>query len=91
MKLIIRNEAIRQLNETENVGISFPKYTSQLVNWANQNAQGTRPKMVGQLSELFPEFQSETDKVTLENWKSWYLKKIPTRNSGSNGSDFCAS
>lgn len=77
MKLIIRNEAIRQLNETENVGISFPKYTSQLVNWVNQNAQGTRPKMVGQLSELFPEFQSETDKVTLENWKSWYLKKYP--------------
>jgi hypothetical protein len=25
----------------------FPKYTTQLINLANQNAQGTRPKMLG--------------------------------------------
>lgn len=36
-------------------GYEFPKYTSQLINLANQNAQGSRPKTVGQLSELFPE------------------------------------
>ncbi len=28
----------------------FPKYTTQLMNLANLNAQGTRPKVVGQLS-----------------------------------------
>jgi len=26
----------------------FPKYTTQLMNLANQNAQGTRPSIVGQ-------------------------------------------
>jgi len=31
---------------------SFPKYTTQIINIANQNAQGTRPKVVGQMSEL---------------------------------------
>jgi len=29
----------------------FPKYTTQLINLANQNAAGTRPKVVGQMSE----------------------------------------
>ncbi|HII38851.1 TPA: MjaI family restriction endonuclease, partial [Candidatus Micrarchaeota archaeon] len=33
----------------------FPKYTTQIINLANQNAQGTRPKVVGQLSELIQE------------------------------------
>jgi hypothetical protein len=31
---------------------SFPKYTTKLMNLANQNAQGTRPQIVGQMSEL---------------------------------------
>ncbi len=26
---------------------AFPKYTSQIINLANQNAQGTRPRVVG--------------------------------------------
>ena len=34
---------------------AFPKYTTQLMNLANQTAQGTRPKVVGQMSELFPQ------------------------------------
>ncbi len=55
----------------------FPKYTSQLMNWANQNAQGTRPKVVGKLSDLFPEFESETDNISIENWEKWYLSKYP--------------
>jgi hypothetical protein len=33
----------------------FPKYTTQLMNLANQNAQGTRPRVVGQMSELIKE------------------------------------
>lgn len=58
---------------------TFPKYTSQLINWANQNAQGTRPKVVGQMSELFPKFQQETesDKVSIEGWKEFYIKTHP--------------
>ena len=54
MIFTIYNDELFSLNESENH--IFPKYTSQLINWANQNAQGTRPRVVGQLSELFPEY-----------------------------------
>ena len=75
MHLTIRNEEIQDLNDCEQT--EFPKYTSQLINWANQNAQGTRPKVVGQLSELFPEFLSETEQVSVEKWASWYSDRYP--------------
>lgn len=51
----------------------FPKYTTQIINLANQNAQGTRPRVVGQLSELI----QECPEKTYEGWKKWYLKKYP--------------
>ena len=51
----------------------FPKYTTQLINLANQNAQGTRPNVVGQMTELFREFGGRT----YEEWSEWYLKKQP--------------
>ena len=38
----------------------FPKYTTQIMNLANQNAQGTRPKVVGQMTDLFKEFGGRT-------------------------------
>jgi hypothetical protein len=41
--------------ETEADPLDFPKYTTQLLNLANQNAQGTRPRVVGQVSELVGE------------------------------------
>jgi len=75
MEYKIKNDSIQEYNGVESA--EFPKYTSQLINWANQNAQGTRPKVVGQLSELFPEFQSEADVVTIEKWEEWYLKRYP--------------
>ena len=31
---------------------TFPKYTTQIINLANQNAQGTRPQVVGKMSNL---------------------------------------
>ncbi|MGC9027863.1 MAG: MjaI family restriction endonuclease [bacterium] len=34
----------------------FPKYVAPLTNLANQYAQGIRPKVVGQMSELILEF-----------------------------------
>ena len=34
----------------------FPKYTTQIINLANQNAQGTRPNVVGQLSDMIQEW-----------------------------------
>ena len=75
MDFNIKNEELEYLNENENA--VFPKYTSQLINWANQNAQGTRPKVVGQLSDLFPEYQEQAQDVTVKDWEEWYLKNYP--------------
>ena len=75
MKYTIKNESIIAYNEC--VEFDFPKYTSQLINWANQNAQGTRPVMVGQMSELFPEFTASGQEITIENWRKWYLERYP--------------
>lgn len=51
----------------------FPKYTTQLMNLANQNAQGTRPKIVGQMSELIV----ECPKGDYKQWVDWYKNKMP--------------
>ena len=51
----------------------FPKYTTQILNLANQNAQATRPKIVGQMSELIQEFPGQT----YEEWLSWYNEMYP--------------
>ncbi len=44
------------------------------MNLANQNAQGTRPKVVGQLSDLI----QECPKKTYKEWVNWYNQKTPT-------------
>lgn len=75
MKYKLKNEDIETYNEIEK--ITFPKYTSQLINLANQNAQGTRPIVVGQLSELFPEFLNSTDDISIKKWEEWYSDKYP--------------
>ena len=75
MKFNISNAELSALNDITNP--EFPKYTSQLINWANQNAQGTRPKIVGQLSDLFPEYQASTKNVAISDWKEWYTEKYP--------------
>lgn len=51
----------------------FPKYTTQLMNLANQNSQATRPRNVGQLSELIQEFPGHT----FEEWVEWYQHRYP--------------
>lgn len=75
MKYTLKNENIESYNESDT--FRFPKYTSQLINWANQNAQGTRPVVVGQMSELFPEFMSSGEEITIENWHDWYVERYP--------------
>nr|WP_232054825.1 MjaI family restriction endonuclease [Thermococcus sp. 2319x1] len=54
----------------------LPKYSSQLINLANQFAQGTRPRVVGQMSELIKEFR-ESGGRTFEDWEQWYLQRYP--------------
>ena len=52
---------------------TFPKYSTQLINLANRNAQGTRPIIVGQMSELIQQYPGKD----FEGWKSWYTKQQP--------------
>jgi len=66
--------SFHQLKESLGAPVyDFPKYSTQLLNVANQNAQATRPKVVGQLSELIQQFPGNT----LEEWEEWYLEKHP--------------
>lgn len=64
-------------NEIQDVVIGevpeYPKYTTQLLNLANQNSQGTRPRVVGQMSDLIQEF----DGRTVEEWIDWYEERYP--------------
>ena len=71
MEIKMKNEEIRSLLGIESP--EFPKYVTQILNLANQNAQATRPRVVGQMSELIKEFNGKT----LEEWESWYLKRYP--------------
>ena len=64
---------IEEIEEISGEKKSFPKYTTQIINLANQNAQGTRPKVVGQMSELI---QQCPDK-SFEGWEKWYLERHP--------------
>lgn len=51
----------------------FPKYTTQLINLANQNSQATRPRNVGQMSELIQAFPGDS----YEEWVRWYIAQHP--------------
>lgn len=59
----IRNEDL--IRELVGEVKDFPRYATQLMNLANQNAQGTRPRVVGQLTALI----QECPKKTYEGWK----------------------
>lgn len=72
MKFKIKNNKIQEIIKGEI--INFPKYSTQLMNLANQNSQGTRPRVVGQLSSLIQEFKGNN----IDDWENWYLKKNPT-------------
>jgi len=71
MKIKLANKEIRKSLEIPSP--SFPKYVSRIINLANQYAQGTRPKVVGQLTDLIQEFPGDT----LDEWEQWYLRKYP--------------
>lgn len=71
MKIKITSEEIKKYLNIETV--KFPKYVAPLINLSNQYAQGTRPKVVGQMSELIKEFEGKT----IKEWEDWYIKKRP--------------
>lgn len=70
-KITIQNKKIFEDN-IENKH-QFPKYTSQLINLASRTSQATRPKHVGQLTDLIEEFKGNS----FEAWGSFYKQKNP--------------
>ena len=78
-KVKIPNNEIQEL--VAKAPPKFPKYTTQILVLANQNAGGTRPKVVGQMSELIQEFTGKT----MEEWVKWYSEKHP--NSAEHAAD----
>lgn len=71
MKFKIKTKELQEIVAGQT--IEFPKYSTQIINLANQNSQGTRPNVVGQLSDLIQEFDGRTH----EEWERWYLEKMP--------------
>ena len=71
MKIKIPNAEVQYLLVEKEV--SFPRYTTQIMNLANSNAQGTRPKIVGQMSDLIQEFEGNSFK----EWEVWYQQRYP--------------
>jgi hypothetical protein len=72
MELTVRNSKITQ-DVVGKAVAEFPKYTTQIMNLANQNAQGTRPKVVGQMSELI----EQCPKGAYAEWVKWYSERMP--------------
>jgi len=64
---------IEELRALMGKEIEFPTYVSPLLNLANKYAQATRPKVVGQMSDLIRECPYKD----FEGWKRWYLSKHP--------------
>lgn len=69
-KFKISNDKIAELSNAPLY--EFPKYVTQVINLVNSNAGGTRPKVVGQMSELIKEF----DGNTITEWIEWYSNVI---------------
>jgi len=70
---VIRIKTKRITEDIIGKKIKFPKYTTQLMNLANRNSQATRPKHVGQLSELIQQF----DGLGYDDWVRWYTDRHP--------------
>lgn len=71
MKVKISNKEIQRYLDSEE--LDLPKYVAPLINLANQYAQGTRPKIVGQMSDLIQHFTGKT----VSEWEKWYLEQNP--------------
>lgn len=61
-------------NKKENYNTSdeeFPLYARGIINLANKDSGGTRPDVVGQMSELFDPDKFED----YEEWRQWYMEE----------------
>lgn len=71
MKITLRSAEMRELLDAPPP--ELPTYVSPILNLANRFASGTRPKVVGQMSELIQQF----DGRTLDEWAAWYQEQHP--------------
>lgn len=71
--MIIKIKNKELIAEITDKVIHYPKYATQIINLANQNSQATRPKNVGQMTELIQKCPFKT----YAEWKNWYLKRYP--------------
>ena len=70
-KFKISNDEVANLSNAPHY--EFPNDVTQFINLANSNAGGTRPKVVGQMSELVKEF----DGKSIDEWIAWYTERYP--------------
>ena len=77
MQIKLKNAEIQEYVNAP--ACDFPKYTTQLINLANQNSQATRPNNVGQLTDLIQEFPGQT----FEEWVTWYQEQYPDAIEGA--------
>ena len=70
---MVRNTFAELAEEVFGRKKEFPKYATQIINYANRYSQGTRPKVVGKVAELILECPHNDYK----GWRRWYLKKYP--------------
>jgi hypothetical protein len=71
MKILLKSAEVRELLDAP--APKLPTYISPILNLANRFAAGTRPKVVGQMSDLIQEF----DGPSLDDWAVWYQERHP--------------
>ena len=71
MEIKLKSDEIREYLNVPSY--EFPKYTTQLMNLANQNSQATRPRNVGQMTDLIQECPGKS----FEEWAAWYQEQYP--------------
>ena len=76
MRIKVSNTELEELLVGESK--EFPKYTPSFINLANRYSQGTRPKIVGQLSEMIkdcPYNTYEERKKLMKNLSNFAIEK----------------
>lgn len=51
---------------------TWPKYSTQILNMANQNAKSTSVKTVGSMKEMWMDMRKQGIRGTLDNWTTYY-------------------
>ena len=69
LKITIKYDEIREYYNAK--APDLPKYVATILNQANRFSQGTRPEVVGQMSDLIQEFPGST----LYEWREWYFER----------------